>query len=212
MPEGLPQVVPDPGVVYLRNLSFGRDLSEIAAGSDFHEAVPRFDLVPSPKSKGSFSLRIGRGEEETEEPVEEKTQKPPFFSNPGQSALTSLEFNRVVTHKKPGLASGKSGQEMFVQQGGYDLTPWVRDVVDKIRNNWTLPPIDESIAMGEVKIFIIVGKKGDLVALEIVQPSDFKAFELTTVGAVRASLPFPPLPDDYGNDRIEAYLVFQFHE
>jgi protein TonB len=94
----------------------------------------------------------------------------------------------------------------------YDISPWVKEVVDKIRNTWTLPPIDTSIAMGEVKILIIVGKTGNLIAMDIVKSSDFPVFDQTTTAAIRSSAPFPPLPDDFPSERLEAYLVFEFHE
>ncbi len=206
------QVNPDTGIVYLRNLEFGRETAEIGDPMDFSAAAPLFDLVPSPKSKGGFSLDIGERKSESEDFGEKKTQKTPDFSDYTQSALASLRFNRIVTEKEKTEPTGSLTQNMFGQPEGYDITPWVRDVVDKIRNNWNLPPIEESIAMGEVKILIVIGKQGNLVSMEIVEPSDFQTFDRTTVAAIRSSAPFPPLPDDFSSDRLEAYLVFQFDE
>jgi TonB family protein len=194
---------PDPGVVYLKNLDIGPNIEQTRE---------RFDLIPSPKSKGSFSLSIDRKKPEYEEQGEEAIRKDLDFSKYSTSALSSLRFNRIITNKEGGISSGHIDPDVSDQLEGYDITPWVKQVVDKIRNNWTLPPIDESIALGEVKILIIIGKKGNLVAMEIVESSDFQVFDQTTTWAIRSSAPFPPLPDDFPSERLEAFLVFEFHE
>jgi len=212
MEEDLRQATPDPGIVYLRNLNIGRDMERSRDRLDFSETIPRFDLVPSPKSKGGFSLEISRRKSESEETVEKEEREDLDLSKYNSPALASLRFDRITTHKEKGDPTGRLSRNVLDSPEGYDITPWVKEVVDKIRNNWTLPPIDESIAMGEVKIFIIIGKQGNLVAMEIEESSDFQVFDQTTAGAIRSSAPFPPLPDDFPFDRMEAYLVFQFNE
>jgi TonB family protein len=201
--EDVPPFEPIPGVVYLKNLDIGPDI-ELTTES--------FDLIPSPKRKGNFSLGINRKKPELEERVEEKIHKDLDFSQYNSSALSSLRFNRIMTKKGGGMPSGQMDPAVSGQLEGYDISPWVKQVVDKIRNSWTLPPIDESIALGEVKILIIVGKKGNLIAMEIVESSDFPVFDQTTTAAIRSSAPFPPLPDDFPLERLEAFLVFEFHE
>lgn len=209
---GESRVIPDPGIVYLRNLEIGRSMAGIRDGMDPAEMIPRFDLVPSPKSEGGFSLRIDRKKTESEEMAGKESGKDLNFLRNQDSALDSLRFDRVISRDPKSSPAGRFSQSVIGLPEGFDLTPWVREVVDKIRNNWILPPIDESIAMGEVKIFITIGNQGNLVAMEIVVPSDFPVFDQTTLEAIRASVPFPQLPDDFPSDRVEAYLVFQFHE
>ena len=189
---------PEPGVVYLRNLAIGRDTEK----SDFSRTKPSFDLVPSPLSEGGFSLGIDRKKPETAEMDLSEYDSP---------ALSQMRFNRIMTHKGENPPS-QLAHEVLNQQEGYDIALWVKGVVDKIRNNWTLPPIDESIAIGDVKIHVIFGKQGELVSLKIVESSDFVAFERAAMGAIRSSVPFPPMPDDFPSGRLEAYLVFQFNE
>jgi len=210
--EDLQRVEQDPGVVYLRNLGIGRDIKRNRERQDFSGTIPQFELLPLPKSKGGFSLEIGRMKSESEELGEKDVREDVDFSKYSTPALSSLHFNRVVTQRGKGGPSNRINQQVISQQEGYDITPWVREVVDKIRDNWTLPSIDDSIAMGEVKIYIVIGKQGNLVAMEIVESSDFQAFDQTTTGAIRSSTPFPSLPDNFPFDRLEAYLVFQFNE
>jgi len=194
---------PVPGVVYLKNLDINRNIEQTRK---------LFNLIPSPKSKESFSLSIDRKKQEYEEQVEEDIHKDLDFSKYSSQSLSSLHFNRIITKKGGGASTGQQYPSISDQLEGYDITPWVKQIVDKIRNNWNLPPIDESIALGEVKILIIIGKKGNLVVMEIVESSDFPVFDQTTTAAIRSSAPFPPLPDDFPSERLEAFLVFEFHE
>lgn len=206
------QVEPDPGTVYLRNLDTGRDTDKSSHSPDFYGTIPRFDLLPSSKREGSFSLGISRKESEHEEITEKEVRENPDFSKYYSPALKSLRFNRVTTRKGERIPSARLSRNEFSLPDGCDITPWVKEVVDKIRNNWNLPPIEESIAMGEVKIFIVIGKQGNIVAMEVLKSSDFPVFDQTTTEAIRSSAPFPPLPDDFPLDLLEAYLVFQFNE
>ena len=198
--EDLPQLEsPEPGVVYLRNLAIGRDTER----RDFSVTTPSFDLVPSPKTEDGFSLDIGQKQSESEEMLD--------LSEYNSPALSSLRFDRIMT-RKGGISSRQLNRNVLGQQEEYDIAPWVKGVVDKIRNNWMLPPIDESLAIGEVKIHVIFGKQGEIISMKIVESSDFQAFDRTAMGAISSGVPFPPLPDDFPSDRLEAYLLFQFNE
>ncbi len=201
--EDLSAREPDPGVIYLRNLDMGREMET---------DQELFNLVPSPKSKGGFSLGIDRRRLEPENRDEDENREVLDLSKYNSDVLSSLRFNRITTRRGERIPSARLDQNAFNRQEAYDIAPWVKDVVDRIRNNWTLPPIDKSIAMGEVKIFIVFGKNGDLKGMEIVKSSDFPVFDQTTIEAIRSSAPFLPLPNDFPYDRLEAYLVFQFNE
>jgi TonB family protein len=201
--EDSPAGEPNPGIIYLRNLDMGREMER---------DQKLFNLVPSPKGKGGFSLGIDRERSEPENRDEEENRKVLDLSKYNSAALSSLRFNRITTRRGERIPSARLEQNGLNRQEAYDISPWVKGVVDKIRNNWTLPPIDESIAMGEVKIFILIGKKGDLMSMEIVKSSNFPVFDETTIEAIRASAPFLPMPDDFPYDKLEAYLVFQFNE
>jgi TonB family protein len=196
----------------LRNLGKGWDRGDTSGRPEPLGTIPRFELVPSPKIERRFSLAIDRERKETEEPAGEDSRKDVDFSQFNSPAVDSLRFNHITTRRGERIPTGQQNQMETDRPVGYDIAPWAKDVVDRIRNNWTLPPIDESIAMGEVKVFIAIGKQGSLIALEIVKTSEFSVFDRTTAAAIRSSIPFPPLPEDFPYDRLEAYLVFQFHE
>lgn len=201
--DALPQIEPDPGVVYLKNLNIGSDVEPMKQS---------FDLVPNPKGGGMFSLGASRKKPGYDMKSEEDTRREPDFAKSHKLSLSSLPFNRIITKKRGEDLSGKINPYVSDQMGGVDLVPWVKLVVDKIRNNWIPPPIDESIALGVVKILLIVGKEGNLITAQIVEPSDFSVFDQTTTAAVHASAPFPPLPIEFPSEKLEAFLVFEFHE
>jgi outer membrane biosynthesis protein TonB len=197
----------EPGVVYLRNLAFGREREQ----EDVSQTAPAFNLIPDPRSKGRFSLEISREKPESEE-GDNKAKSVDFDATAfGSSALSTLKFERVVT-STAGESAGQLSQNMLIEQQGVDISPWVRGVVDKIRDNWELPPIAEALSIGDVKIRAVFGKQGNLVSLAIVDSSDFLVFDRTAMDAIRASAPFSRFPDSFPFDTLEAYLVFQFNE
>jgi TonB family protein len=195
------QFEPMPGVVYLKNLSLGK------AGEQTAEV---FDLVPTPKREGKFFLRIGRKESSSVKKEEAETRMDLGFRPSQPLALSNLPFNRIITDKKGVMSSMRMDVAAYLED--YALAPWVKQVVDKIRNSWRPPPIEESIAIGEVKILFIVGKKGNLIDLKILEPSDFPIFDQTATAAIRSSAPFLPLPPDFPDQKLEAHLIFEFHE
>jgi TonB family protein len=195
----------EPGVVYLRNLTLGRERERGASS----QATPSFDLIPNPKPEGRFTLGIGRERPEGEE--SESQEITPDFSALNSPALSSLRFNRIVTNKR-GDSSGQLSPDSWSQQQGIDIAPWVKGVVDKIRNNWILPPIAEAISIGEVRIHAVFGREGGVLSVKIMDSSDFLAFDRTAIGAIRASAPFPKFPDNFPFEKLEAFLVFQFNE
>jgi TonB family protein len=192
----------EPGVVYLKNMTFGRAVEK----PDASRTIPSFDLVPSPRAESGFSLGIDRKKAEADETEAEMDLS--VFDTP---ALSQVQFDRILTRKEDG-SFGRHAQDEVEQRIRYDIAPWVKGVVDKIRNNWKVPPIDESIAIGEVKLHVVFGKKGELVSMAIMKSSNFETFDRTAMGAIRSSAPFSPLPDDFPSARLEAFLVFQFNE
>ncbi len=210
--ENLQPMEPEAGIVYVQNLNIGGEGEKNKDEQAFLGKVPHFDLIPVSKSQGGFSLGIEPKKSESDDSIKKNVRKDLNFSLYNSQTLSSLRFNRIMTHKGEKVPSGRLDQNVSSPLEGFDISPWVKEVVDKIRNNWILTPIDESIAVGEVKIFIMIGKQGNLMAMEMVKSSDFLAFDQTTTRAIRSTVPFPPLPDDFPSDRLEAYLVFQFYE
>ncbi len=172
-----------------------------------------FRLDVSSGKSSSFTLGIGNKELKATDEFEGEPKDKLNLSGSHSGGLTSIQFNRIKSRKDiRGTRASRLEQRILDYTESYDISPWVKKVVDRIRNNWSVPPIKESLAMGEVKIFISVKKSGELLDLEIMDSSILVQFDETALEAVQSSLPFPPLPDEYPYEKLEALLVFQFNE
>jgi len=168
--------------------------------------------VSSGKSSG-FTIGIGNKELKAADEFEGESKDKLNLSGFHSGGLSSIQFNRIKSRKDiRGTRASHLERRILDYTENYDISPWVKKVVDKIRNNWSVPPIKESLAMGEMKIYISVKKNGELLDLEIMNSSVLVQFDETALEAVQSSLPFPPLPDEYPYEKLEALLVFQFNE
>jgi TonB family protein len=182
--------------------------------SSASEAAPAgFRLDLQPYEKTDFSFRLSPPKKAAEDAFVEKAPRkmdPSLFVSPG---LSSLNFRRTRSGRNiHGVQAPRSTQEVLSHTADFDISPWAKEVLDKIRSSWILPPIKESEARGKVKILVIVGKDGKLHGLEVVESSNVLLFDESAVEAIRSSAPFLPLPDDFPSERLETYLVFEFNE
>jgi len=117
-----------------------------------------------------------------------------------------------------GLARSGSGNKIFYRGKdsltgrGYDLSPWAQVLVGRIQQNWALPSTDASKAWGKVGITIIVEKTGVLAAVRVVNSPNDQILVRAALEAIQKSRPFPRLPEDFPGARLEAYLLFDYHE
>jgi len=195
------------------NLSIRKNMDSTLKDPAFSGWVLPFRLDASSGKNSDFTLRVGGKELEDTDEFEGESKDKLNLSDFYSGGLSSIQFNRIKSRKDiRGTRTSRLEQSVFNYSENYDISPWVKEVVDKIRNSWSVPPIKESLAMGEVKIYISVSKNGELLSLEILNSSVFVLFDETALEAVQSSLPFPPLPDGFPYEKLEALLVFQFNE
>jgi TonB family protein len=195
------------------NPSIGTNMDNMAqVPSSSGWALP-FRLDVSSGKSSSFTLGVGNKELKSTDEFEGEPKDKLNLSDIYSGGLSSIQFNRIKSRKNiRGTRASRPEQIGLDYAENYDISPWVKEVVDKIRNSWSVPPIKESLAMGEVKIYISVSKKGELLSLEILDASVLVLFDETALEAIQSSLPFPPLPDGFPYEKLEALLVFQFNE
>jgi TonB family protein len=210
--ESLPERERRDSQVYMPNLSISRNMENFRKYQPFSEGITPFGLIASSGKQSDFTLGI-RGKELKPPDTAEDAPKGQLNLSGYSNDLSSIQFNRITYRKGiPGTRASRLGQGVLDATEKYDLSPWVKEVVDKIRNNWTVTPIKESLAIGEVKIFLSVSKDGELLRLEILNSSKLVLFDESALEAVESSLPFPPLPVEFPYEKLEALLVFQFNE
>ncbi|MFQ5721498.1 MAG: TonB family protein, partial [Candidatus Aminicenantales bacterium] len=97
-------------------------------------------------------------------------------------------------------------------RSGYDLTPWAEAVVSKIQKNWLLPAGQWIGKTNQVGISVWVKRNGQLTLMKVETASQAKALDQAALRAINLSLPLPELPDDFPEDQVELYLVFEYHD
>jgi TonB family protein len=116
---------------------------------------------------------------------------------------------------RPGQAGRRArrptpGGSVALNVPGVDFSAWGEIVLNKIQRNWALDAGLGTAWKGEVGVFVLVAKNGDLLAVEIDAPTKIEFLDQAALQAVRSSGPFPPLPLKYLNSSLEVYLVFKY--
>ena len=113
-----------------------------------------------------------------------------------------------------GTGAGGGGQRasISIPLKGYNLGPWAQKVLELIMKNWNLPLTTGLAEMTRVKVIIVVRKTGELASIELVEGAPRDLLDAAALEAVRASLPFPALPDDFPGDFLEASIEFTYHD
>lgn len=194
------------------NLSILKNKDNTAGDPAFSGWISPFRLDASSDKSSDFTLRVGGKEFKATDKFGDELQKKLNLSSFYPGGYSSIQFNRIKSRKDIRGTRGSPIEPSVSSYENYDISPWVKEVVDRIRNSWSVPPIKESLAMGEVKIYISVSKNGELLSVEIMNSSVLVLFDETALEAIQSSLPFPPLPDGYPYEKLEALLVFQFNE
>jgi TonB family protein len=182
------------------------------APSPLPEMTEGFRLSPPPERSSGFSLNISPSKDLGPEPKdylrEEELDLLQYLSSEtssqrplGISPSTETYGARITG---PGKAAFNISQ--------IDISPWARDVVEKIQKNWTIPQAQEHGGKNSVEITVSIGKNGDLLEIGIRNSSAHPTLDQAALNAIRMSTPLPELPDDFPNDRLEAYFLFRYDE
>jgi len=135
----------------------------------------------------------------------------------GESGSSGENFTDIPFRGpgRPGSGDGDGitayGGSAFFDSRGYDITPWARRVVYRVKKHWVIPPAVQIGASGEVGIFIVIDKDGSVSRAEITHPSGIGVFDQAALTAIQSGLPFPNLPPDFPNANLPAYFVFKYN-
>ncbi len=99
-----------------------------------------------------------------------------------------------------------------VPSHGIDLAPWAMKVAESIQKNWDLPRIGKFPSPVKVSFIVLVKKSGEMDSMEIVEVTSIESLDQAAVASIRASLPFPALPDNFPGDLLEITFEFAYHD
>jgi TonB family protein len=88
------------------------------------------------------------------------------------------------------------------------LNVWGRQAVEAIQQHWILPLTKKEFAEGKVGVTVIVERNGTVSVVRLINSSNISLLDRSALAAIAASLPFPPLPEDFPDGNIEAYFLF----
>lgn len=93
---------------------------------------------------------------------------------------------------------------------GLNIKPWVKQTINKIQLNWEIPAgiVGYSHTSLSVGIKVTIEKSGALSLTEINRSSLIEEIDRAALAALKTSAPFSPLPSEFPENRLEAYLLF----
>jgi len=140
-----------------------------------------------------------------------KGPPPDFYSYlPGPVGSGAGGYGAVTG--KAGRGTGGQKASISVALKGYNLTPWAQKALEIVLKNWNLPWVGRLPDKAFVKIIVVIKKNGEIASLELVEGTALDSLDEAALNAVRASLPFPALPDDFPADLLEASIEFNYHD
>lgn len=96
---------------------------------------------------------------------------------------------------------------------GVDFKPYLIRVLATVKQHW-LAVIPESVRLGrrgKVAIQFSIDRSGGVPKLVIAAPSGADALDRAAVAGVSASVPFPPLPNEFKGDKIVLQFNFAYN-
>ncbi|MGD0920198.1 MAG: TonB family protein [Terriglobia bacterium] len=148
-------------------------------------------------------------------------------SSPGEAIQQSLEAATRGRAAGPGLGPGDSAAQFqnldpnFSTEGpvilsdtrGVDFGPYLARVVFNVRRNWySMIPVAARLGQkGRVAIVFEILKDGSVPELRLVGSSGSDPLDRAAVGSIRASNPFPPLPEEFTGNHLVLQFIFLYN-
>lgn len=149
------------------------------------------------------------------------------LSTPGEAIQQSLEAAARGRAGGPGLGSGDSAAQfrnydpnfsteaplILSDTRGVDFGPYLARVVFNVRRNWySMIPVAARLGQkGRVAIIFEILKDGSVPELRLVGTSGSDPLDRAAVGSIRASNPFPPLPDEFTGNHLVLQFIFLYN-
>jgi len=169
-------------------------------GSERKE-IPDFDLRPPEAAAPGSGIRAPRSSSDPRLKSYPATDIRAGAGGEGYALARSSTGNRVIYRGR--LPSGTQSAE---------LSAWGRQAVEAVQKSWVLPLSGREWSGGQVAVTVVVEKDGRASLVRINNSSTLALLDRSALAAVTASLPFPPLPDDFVGLNLEAFFLFDCHE
>ena len=149
------------------------------------------------------------------------------LSTPGEAIQQSLEAAARGRAGGPGSGPGDSAAQfrnydpnfsteaplILSDTRGVDFGPYLARVVFNVRRNWySMIPVAARLGQkGRVAIIFEILKDGSVPELRLVGTSGSDPLDRAAVGSIRASNPFPPLPEEFTGNHLVLQFIFLYN-
>jgi TonB family protein len=148
-------------------------------------------------------------------------------TSPGDAIRQSLEAAARGRAAGPGEGTGDSlsqfrnfdpnfsteGPVILSDTRGVDFGPYLARVVWNVRRNWyaVIPVTARLGTKGRVAIVFEILKDGSVPELRLVASSGSDPLDRAAIAAIRASNPFPPLPEEFTGQHLVLQFIFLYN-
>jgi TonB family protein len=125
----------------------------------------------------------------------------------GSGGTSDLEFDNL----RPNFST--EGPIILSDTRGVDFGPYLARVVFAVRRNW-YAVIPESARLGErgrVGVIFEIIKDGSVPQLRMIASSGSDPLDRAAVAGIRASIPFPPLPQEFTGNHLVLQFLFLYN-
>lgn len=177
---------------------------------------------PAPKKEENQEARLRL--QDVAPPTESKESDPRLsLSTPGEAIQQSLQA--AVRGRGPGSTPGYGDSNsqlnnlnpnfsteapiILSDTRGVDFGPYLARIVYTVRRNWyaVIPEAARLGQKGRVAVVFEILKDGSVPELRLLGSSGLDPLDRAALAGIRASIPFPPLPEEFTGN----HLVLQFN-
>lgn len=141
-----------------------------------------------------------------------KTDLQAAIHNPAHGSELELPPSLPGSLPTPSSPEGLT-PELLSDPLGVDFKPYLARILAMVRQNW-FAVIPESARFGNrgvVMLQFIIDRNGQVPKLVIATPSGSEALDRAAVAGISASVPFPPLPQEYKGQQIRLQFAFKYN-
>jgi protein TonB len=163
-------------------------------------------VKPSPKSKKAVvALKKAAPKKDLMPDLtrQKKTPAPVEQTKSSEAASQKLPAVPAVPAAGPATTGKKSeGVDVTTPQQDFKYSYYIDNVTNQIKQNWNPPPGTKD---GKARVIFKVNRSGWVVAVDLDKEHSNGSFpfQQAALRAIRASNPFPPLPEEYFKQSLE---------
>lgn len=136
----------------------------------------------------------------------------------GQRGLSVNDFDEPPTLPESAHLTqvpGRPGSslELLSDPQGVDFRPYLMQILARVRRNW-FAVWPESARLGSEGVVLLqfaIDRSGQVPKLVIALPSGTESLDRAAVAGISASVPFPPLPNDFKGKEVRLQFSFKYN-